>query len=159
MISSKDIEQHYEKNRDRYLKRVKKVLYNTDRAEEIVQDTFLKAVDKAGSYNPKRGSVNTWFNMLLSSEIRSELRNYQNQPTMVHMDVDLIPYEEPLEAAKSLEEFIEREPESRQLILYEYYVLGFNTKQVASMSGTTVTNVTTICNRFKKKLEEANKTE
>lgn len=40
-------------------------------AEEVIHDTFMEAVEKAGQYNPSRGSVESWLITLSRNRIRS----------------------------------------------------------------------------------------
>jgi RNA polymerase sigma-70 factor (ECF subfamily) len=40
-------------------------------SEEVIHDTFMEAVEKAGQYNPERGSVESWLITLSRNRIRS----------------------------------------------------------------------------------------
>lgn len=40
-------------------------------SEEVIHDTFMEAVEKAGQYNPSRGSVESWLITLSRNRIRS----------------------------------------------------------------------------------------
>ncbi len=40
-------------------------------SEEVIHDTFMEAVEKAGQYNPGRGSVESWLITLSRNRIRS----------------------------------------------------------------------------------------
>ncbi len=40
-------------------------------SEEVIHDTFMEAVEKAGQYNPDRGSVESWLITLSRNRIRS----------------------------------------------------------------------------------------
>ncbi len=40
-------------------------------SEEVIHDTFMEAVEKAGQYNPARGSVESWLITLSRNRIRS----------------------------------------------------------------------------------------
>lgn len=50
------------------------IMRNPAEAEDLVQNTMLKLIEKAPHYDPHRGSVRTWVHMILKYEIRKLFR-------------------------------------------------------------------------------------
>ncbi|MDX2111016.1 MAG: sigma-70 family RNA polymerase sigma factor [Verrucomicrobiota bacterium] len=57
-----------------------KMLHDTPEAEEVLQDTFLKAWKLADKYQPERGTVFTWLVTMSRSQCLDRLRARKNNP-------------------------------------------------------------------------------
>lgn len=149
----------YRKNRDRHLKTINRIIYSSrETAEDIVQEAYLKAYKYKDTYDSNRSEFNTWFNKILFNTLRGYQKDFKNQPKMVDIDVDLCVDEDEQDfkhtSSKSLEESIDNiKNKKHKKFLILYYLLGYSAREIAETEGTTVTNITTICNRFKKTLE------
>lgn len=89
------LEQFYE----RYFSRVYRYVYyrvgaDHQHAEEVVNDTFMEALDKAGHYDPERGSIEAWLITLSRNRIRSNnasmgrQNDYERSWSMVDGELD-----------------------------------------------------------------------
>lgn len=150
---------YFRKNHDRHLKTINKILYSSrETAEDIVQEAYLKAYKYMDTYDPERSEFNTWFNKILFNTLRDYQRDFKNAPEMVDLDVNMCiddnKYDFNLDTHKSLEESIDRIKNKRhRKFLILYYILGYSAREIAETEDTTVTNITTICSRFKQTLE------
>lgn len=88
-------------------------------AEDVVQDTFLVAIDHAADYDPQRGSLRAWLCTLSRNVIRKHLREHPRvQPlgsTWERIDHSLAEIFETLDSAPLSDEVIARE-ETRDLV-------------------------------------------
>lgn len=148
----------FRKNRERHLKTINKILYgNRETSEDVVQEAYYKAYKYIDTYQPERSSFNTWFNKILFNTLRDYQREFKNTPQQVDMDVEFCidgdQYEFNLNSSKSIEELIDKtKNQKHRKYLVLYYILGYSAREIAETEGTTVTNITTICNRFRKKV-------
>lgn len=125
-------------------------------AEEVVQETYLRALTYFPSFDPKRGPFIKWFNMILFNTLRDIQREYQNRPKELIEGVsfaDILTHEElPMNVEQKI---LEVENEKHQRILYLFYVLGYNSREISQIEAeTSQTNVTTVVARFRDKLKE-----
>ena len=54
-------------------------------AEDVVQDTFLTALDRMDAYDDKRGSVATWLCVLSRNVIRRHLKSHRRSQELQGM--------------------------------------------------------------------------
>lgn len=142
------------KNFGRHVKTIFRIIHNYEDAEDVVQEAYLKATDNMDQYDPDRGSFNTWFNKILFSTLKDMQRKHQKELSFVDFNVELC--EDENEPRFDLGREYNRRLLSitntfHRQVLVLYYELGYSAKEIAQMLDTSVTNVTTICNRFKGK--------
>lgn len=131
---------------------------NITAAEDIVQEAYLRAWRYQDSFDPKRSGMKTWFNTILYNTLRDSQRSYQQQEEGCD-DVDIFFEENSLKSIAEhlplIDDEIEKlRNEKFKRILRLYYILGYTSKEIASVEeGVTITNVTTICSRFKNNLD------
>jgi RNA polymerase sigma-70 factor (ECF subfamily) len=54
-------------------------------AEDVVQETFAKALARTGDYDPKRGSVGSWLAVLSRNVIRDHLREHRRADQLLEV--------------------------------------------------------------------------
>jgi len=88
-------------------------------AEDVVQETFAKALKRVDDYDPERGSVQSWLCTLSRNVIRDHLRAHRRAAELAGMwervDETLAQVFEALEQAPLSDEVIARE-ETRDLV-------------------------------------------
>ncbi len=69
------LEKLYRDNRKRYVNMMSRILRH-DRAggEDVVQEAFCRALKFYGSYDERRGKLETWFNTILFNSLRDNQR-------------------------------------------------------------------------------------
>ena len=138
----------YQNDRDKHIRKMANTLkYNKHLAEDIVQESYEKALKYENTYRPELGSFNTWFNSILYST----LRLYQKQNIKVDINVEHLEGEIPRPEYNRV--FVDRilsvNNEKHRRVLIAYFILGYNSSQVGRIyDDITSTNVTTICKRF-----------
>lgn len=137
-----------------------KVLYkDPSTVEDVVQEAYLRAHKYRGSYDSERSGINTWFNSILYNTLRDFQKSYRSQPDFsddAEDRADVIEFNQISEHLNLIEKELSRvKKPKRQQVLYLYYILGYSSKEISEIvSDMTVTNVTTICNRFKNNLKQ-----
>lgn len=122
--------------------------YNT--SEDLVQDAFLKAFEKIGQFDPKKGSLKGWFTKVLFSCVWDYVRSTRKVPAMLDialvLEHDILAYEPDPELTDIIRDV--KNPEHRRVLL-AHMVLGYSPKEISQVSGMTQDNVRKIIQRFR----------
>lgn len=152
----KQLETFFRENRKRHLKSISKIIYNDyDTVEDIVQESYLRAITYWHTYDPEKSSVNTWFNSILYNTLRDFQRQFKRNPETTEDPDTWMSIPAITDRGINLELEIDRYKcnDQSRLVLKMYYLLGWRSAEISSIEQVSVTNVTTICSRFKKHIE------
>lgn len=143
-----DVDKFYRKHRKQKIFLIGKFFgLSFDQAEDIFQTSMLKALQNLDRYDPTIANFSTWFNSILFNEARHQRRTKGEK------------YRE--EEEKTPELIFDLKDIGRKIIVYTdnrrhktvlrlFYLKGYTGREIANMLGDiSVSNVTTICNRFK----------
>lgn len=150
----------YTENYPRLVNQIaKKVAGNRDVAEDIVQESFEKALRFQHAYDPERGKFSTWFNTILYNVLRDTQRlNKDSQEECIdELSVVNLLGDTSLGNEEYSREIREQLYSSKNLrhrdILELFFIYGFTSKEIPYMlEGVSQSNVTTIVKRFRDKL-------
>jgi len=92
------IEQHYIENFDKLVKRYANRAGSVWNAEDVVQDSFDRAMRYSDSFSPERQEFGAWFNMILNNA----LRDFKRDDRLLGMSVE---YSEELDEVEPLLEW------------------------------------------------------
>lgn len=147
-----------------------KMLRNTQDAEDILQETFIKAYDHIADFEG-RSSISTWLYRIASNEALMFLRRQKDNTTsidepIVSDDGDEIPQqildwcclpEKDLMSAESrkyLDQAVESLPESMRIVFLLRDVEGLSTRETADVLDLSESAVKTRLSRARLKLRE-----
>lgn len=65
----------YDRHSPRLMAVALRLLHNRNEAEDVLHDVFIEAWQRAGDYDPARGTVRTWLSMRLRSRCLDRLRS------------------------------------------------------------------------------------
>lgn len=144
---------------DAFLRKAKSILYSSEDAEEVVQDTFTRIYLYADRYRPQEGAAfSSWGYMILT---RLAFTRYQKRKKERGRTMELDP--ELFERLPDTEEFLDdltirdevldalsRLPEAASRILRLQFIDGKSQEEIASEEGSTVSAVKTRVHRAKK---------
>jgi RNA polymerase sigma-70 factor (ECF subfamily) len=133
---------------DRYAKRVyglgRVLLSNPTDAEDLVQGTFLKAWRRASTFDPKRGSLDTWF-LLIARGLAIDLlrrRTLEAKKLSAHpirSEVSEEPgpeqYAEQYDLVRRAREAMDELPSAQRAALERAYIEGRSSTEVAALEG------------------------
>jgi RNA polymerase sigma-70 factor (ECF subfamily) len=130
---------------------------NPSNAEDLVQDTFLNAWQKSGSYKIGKVQLTTWLHRILYNKFIDETRK---QKDVVAGDkFDLI--EDPVspeashvakQAKLHLDKLLRRLPENQRAAIMLAHVQGFSNTQTAEILNTSVHAVESLLSRARRTL-------
>lgn len=146
--------------KEKYTLKVKQIcrILNGDwaAAEDVVQEGFTRALAYKNSYNPDRGSLETWFNKILFNALRDVQNEMRGRPLKDEgiSAQDLFGEEDLLKRPyfwRLLKEKISEVKNAKhKQILELFFLMGYRSSEIAEIEWVTQTNVTTVVNRFKK---------
>ncbi len=147
--------------RENYKKQVKKIGYMLGgdwvSAEDVVQEAYIRAVKYGDSYSEERSSLKTWFNTILYNSFRDWQKLDREKGIVKAPLTDNVPEEVVFLQCNEFRGLIKKElsslmgDERVRTVLHLWYILGYSAKEISQVvNNMTVTNVTTLTNRFKK---------
>jgi len=152
------IDAYFRETKDKHVAKMNKIIPDRSTCEDIVQDAFLKAHVYKDTYDNNR-PIGPWFNKILFNTLRDYQRDYKRGLDIADFDIDLCvedkEYEFNINTKNLVEENIDLVVNRKhRRILRLFYSLGYPVKDISENEDVSVSNVTTICNRFKLHLEE-----
>lgn len=156
MSRNKVVEDHYRANYSRLVKRIRNRTrdFTLVLPEEIVQESYAKALKYFRTFNPANQVFDAWFSTILNNTTRDVQKEERNQGATDHADVEEV-VEDVVVSDKGIIEHIGRMPEcNMKTILVMYYLYGFKTKDIAEFINLGHSNVRISLVRWAKKMEE-----
>ena len=156
----KNLEQLYLKEKKRMVGTMSRILRGDYAAgEDVVQEAFTRAVKFYHSYDSQRASLKTWFNSILYNALRDAQRASRGAPEEITGEIsveDLFTVEE-LSKSPELSGYIQESVNSvtnvfHRRILELFFIFGYTTTEISQVEDITVSNATTIVNRFRKEM-------
>lgn len=156
MLTNAEIKAFYEENYDDYVRRVKNRVGGIPNAEDVIQESFARALQYKENFDPKIRELGAWFNTILNNATRDFKRTERLQglstddgltPTMETQMLD----EELLAIlAEELSELPDREAEAMNL----YLVRGLSGKEVAEITSYSPNTIRKMAHEFRAKIRE-----
>lgn len=114
---------------------ISKIIKNQEKAEDLMQDVFLKIWKKIGDYDPGKGKLFTW---MMNIARNSSIDLYRKEKNKIH--VDIADQVEDLDKAKSgetkvntidLRTIVDKLKPERKVLLDLVYLQGFTQQEAA----------------------------
>ena len=151
--------------RENYRQQVKKVGYmlsgDFNSAQDVVQEAYRRAVKYESSYVEGRASLKTWFNTILYNSFHDWQRLDRDKGIVKTPLTDDVQEEVVFIQSNEFRGLINKEVDALmgddkvRVVLHLWYILGYSAKEISEVvDHMTVTNVTTLTNRFKKLMYE-----
>lgn len=153
-----DIEDHYKKNYNKLLKRVRYKASTVENAEDIIQEAYYRTLKYQDTFVIGM-DFNLWFSRILSNVIKDFIREKFNYGVHIEFDEehdDLIPMRNDVVAIfKGLSDEIELiEDESHKEVVKLHQLLGFPIRDIVNITDLKYKHIDTILFRFKKRMED-----
>ena len=145
----------YEQNVGRMYSIAKSILTSNQLAEEAVHDTFLKVIDnfeKVSALSPKM--CQGWINVVVKNISLNILKKEKRSFPIENEKLFTISSDENDREYNYLIEAINNLPEKYRDVLEMYYLLGYDSNEIASLLGITSDNVLQRMSRARKLLLE-----
>jgi RNA polymerase sigma-70 factor, ECF subfamily len=162
---------------NRYFPRLYRYIYyrvgrDHHHTEEVVNDTFMEALDRIGDYDPERGSIDSWLITLSRNRIRSnnstvgKARQYEHSWSLLDgeleqffADMDRGSLPEAALESEELRELVTSTmstlPESYSKVLEMKYITGLSVRDIANMLEKTEKSVESQLTRARVAFREA----
>lgn len=144
----------YVKNKVRYVRKIYPYLHNQEACEDVVQEAFVKALDKFHTFDCKKSGLATWFNKVLFSVLWNYKRSLKQIPPAIDildvLDAEDFAYYEDTELSDILSSVKNK---GHQKVLVAHFILGYDYKEVASHLSLTQDNVRKIVQRFREEVK------
>ncbi len=151
MKDHKQLKEYYENNRKNLLKKIKGKLNNVSDAEDVVQETFAKALKYWGNYDHNK-PLDGWITGILFNSL-SEFKREERMHGMPALEEPLFDIEE-THAVKDLAHKAIAKVEGRDKdILTLSFVKGYPDKDIGDILGVASHNVRQVLSRFRKRLK------
>ncbi len=150
---------------------LKRMLKNDMEAEEILQDSFLKAFNGLKNFK-QESKFSTWFYRIVYNtaltKLSSKRRKIENEMTSVEDHLELeskVDYNlaEQKNISEVINSLIEKLPEKYSSVINMFYLNGISCEEIAEITSTSVSNVKVLLyrarNTFKDILVKYNLTE
>ena len=138
-----------------------RILGRRDLAQEVLQDAYVRIWQRAGKFDPARGSPITWMvaiarNLALDEAKRKTMRSLEDMPELLQLPDDRDPLAslERDEERRRLEACLERMEEERRQILRLAYHYGMTREEIARRVNRPVATVKTWLRRSLAQLKD-----
>lgn len=142
------IEEHYRKERERYVRFVSKYIQDSTSAEDVVQECYVRACEYWKSYD-ETVPVGGWIYAILSNCIKEHFNLVYLQGMKLDLPGDAIYSIYSSIRLKEVIIEINKKPSNISRILNLYLVEGYTSYEVAKVVFETAHNVRKIVQRFK----------
>jgi len=152
--------QHHLPSLNRYVTRM---IGNSEDAEEILQDVFLRFWQKANQFNPDKSKLTTWLHQIAHNRCIDEFR--KKNPAAVDLnedeEVEMLSAENPQkqfiqeQTNQYLAAAIQKLPENQRSALLLSYYQGLSNKQIAEILSISVEALESQLVRTRKKLQSS----
>ena len=155
----KELEKYYKECRKKHVKYIAYLLKgNRDAAEDVVQDSFLKAFQKLDQYDSDKGKFSTWFNRILFNTLSDykrggfDLRSLDNYFNLVDWLNSEASVSSKLDLAKVISNV---EPITSRNVVEKFYLLGWGRDEIANAYDLSPKYVGQICYKFRREAKES----
>lgn len=151
-----EIEEYYRANYDALCRHVSFRVGGLYHAEDVVQESFTRAIEWSNSYNPEKAVLSTWVGIILTQT----LKRFQREERLQGMSTEDVEYEEPTTQLSGYEQELLKqiladvEKEANKQILYLYFFREYKSREVARTLDIPDKTVRQTVWRFKDKIKE-----
>jgi RNA polymerase sigma factor (sigma-70 family) len=150
------VEQHFRENQGKLLNSVSRKVGGISNAEDVLQNTVLKALQHIDKYNSDRPFGN-WFGIILHNEARNyNIVEARKGAVMVSEDdasIELGTPMPPHEDSKTFDLLVSKERGSHKVILKLFFKSRYKVAEIAGLLSLKYAKVNSIIHRFKKKVK------
>lgn len=156
---TKELEKYYKECRKKHVKYIAYLLKGDKAsAEDVVQDSFVKAFQKIDQYDPSKGKFSTWFNRILFntlSDYRRESDDLKSLENYFNL-IDWLNSETSVSSKIDLAKVVSMvEPDSHRKIVEKFYLFGWGRDEIAATYGLSPKYVGQICYKFRREAKES----
>jgi len=152
------IKEFYTANFNKLVKRVARRVPSIEDAEDIVQESFVRALIYGDKFNPELASLEVWFSNIINNVQRDFKRKEMVTSEIKEEDwytKEADEYEDDEFVCNQIKECISNEKFAHHRdVLFSHFVVGNKVGEVARQLNMSLSTVKIIVQRFKKKVGE-----
>lgn len=155
MTNVEVITEYYSNNFDKIVKRVTRWVPGVMDAEDVVQESFVRALQYEHTFNSALSSVQTWFSNILNN-VHRKMKRDEYLATVEIKEEDIYTreadeYEDEEDVHRKIKECISVEKkEQHRNVLFLHLIAGLKVSEVSRQLQIPVESVKTVVKRFKK---------
>lgn len=150
------LEKFYNKERRVLLKRLNFRCDVPEDAEDVLQESFARALTYIDSFDPERQELGAWFNTIMNNALRDLKQEQRLQGAVIPLeDMDTICTYDPetySEELNKIKGFIAETPHPKALELY--FFQGYSMSDIVKVEDIAYKNLHSLIYRFKIKMKE-----
>lgn len=131
---------------------------NVMAGEDIVQETYARAIKYQDSFNPALSSFNTWVASILNTCIKDYIRAERTQGSYVDLEEHHLRTEddgqEQLSTALKISEEIAKYPDDYKQTLFLYFMKGYRIRDICKVLDDSRSVIAKRVQRFKSKMRQ-----
>lgn len=131
------------------------MLQNSHDAEDLAQEVIFRALQKKGTYDPKKGAVSSWLKGFSIRVFKEYMRNKKVKFIDISLCENLIIQWETTDESEVIDALngcIALEENDKRELLKLHYQKGYSLKKIAKVFSETVTNIKVKMHRIRKSL-------
>ena len=126
-----------------------------DRADEVVQETWLTAVRRIAVFDPEQGAFAAWLRGIAVNLLRNHFRRRRPRPLTAATERACPDTAGPRERAERVAEVLAELPERYEAVLRAKYLDGQSVQEIAATNGETVKAVESLLGRARAAFRES----
>lgn len=154
----KRIENHFRENRERLVAFCNKFLNSHDRAEDVVQEAYTRALTYWESVPDEPAEFVPWFQTILNNCIREDWKKEKARGmSITDEEAEEIPVKSsalPTVILKAVEDRIDAKGESAARILRLHFIEGYTAKEISEMVDDTANAIRVMVHRFRQEIKK-----
>ena len=152
-----EIETFFTEEYDKLVKRISYRAGGPVNAEDVVMESFARALQYSDSYDPRRYEIGAWFNTILNNALRDFKREDRhsgavNRKEEYGDELDVSMFKR--EMIHTLQDEMDARNEDQAELLRLYFVLGYSAREVSQVTAYNERSVRQIAYVFKKEMGE-----
>lgn len=158
MDRNKVLEEFYKREYNNLVKRVNRRAGTPENAEDVVQESFYRAIKYWDSYDDTKKTIGAWFNTILNNALKDFKRDELNYGMCLELDEEQLDGVEMSQTdgdmLKRIGMFIDGKNESHREILDLYFHKGYKPREIAQITDVDNKTIRMAIWRFKEDVKE-----
>ena len=152
-MTQEEFDKFYLSSKSWNVTKIRRLLnYNKDLAEDIIQDSYIRAIDYLDKYDKNKGTIATWFNRILFNNLRDLQKEMGS--TIPLSESIMLNVASPVDVRLVEQELYSIKNYNHRRVVQLFYINGYTSKEISQLMTMSRTNITTVCNRFRDMMKE-----
>lgn len=153
-----EIEQFYQDNRNRLVKILTHRAGSPENAEDVIQESFTRAMTYWSSFDPERQKIGAWFNTIMNNALKDFKRDERSGGTFVELEEE---HHESFTLSETNEDTIKRIKDAitaksgdEKDILDLYFLKQYKPREITCVVETNSKRISYVVNNFRLEMQD-----